>query len=156
MKKCSRCGEHKTEDSFHKNKNSKDGLTSRCKECAKAASRAWNADNREQVAERNAKRYRDNPDPQWNRHYRKSYGITLIQYREILKSRGGVCAVCRNPDPVRERLAVDHDHVCCPGKNACGKCVRGLLCSRCNQGLGHFEDDVDRMMSAIEYIRSHR
>jgi hypothetical protein len=36
---------------------------------------------------------------------------------------------------------VDHDHKCCAGRRSCGKCVRGLLCSRCNTVLGLLEED---------------
>lgn len=32
---------------------------------------------------------------------------------------------------------IDHDHACCPGAVGCERCVRGLLCVRCNTTLGH-------------------
>jgi hypothetical protein len=46
-------------------------------------------------------------------------------------------------------LHVDHDHACCPGPKSCGKCVRFLLCDKCNVGLGSFSDDPLRMAKAI-------
>ena len=36
---------------------------------------------------------------------------------------------------------IDHDHHHCLGKKCCGKCVRGLLCSRCNLVMGHLDAD---------------
>jgi hypothetical protein len=49
-------------------------------------------------------------------------------------------------------FAVDHDHSCCPGRKACGKCIRGLLCANCNQGLGKFKDDPKLLRNAIDYL----
>lgn len=67
------------------------------------------------------------------------YRITIERYEELLSSQDGKCAVCKRiPDAVR-RLAVDHDHGCCPGKKSCGECVRGLLCTGCNLKLGRME-----------------
>jgi len=46
-KRCSRCGRElpRDEEHFHKQRKSKDGLNSRCKECSKERARVWNAQN---------------------------------------------------------------------------------------------------------------
>lgn len=60
-----------------------------------------------------------------------------------------VCGICKNPETCRKdgstrTLSVDHDHL--TGK------VRGLLCHRCNAGLGYFRDNIDYLSAAIEWI----
>jgi hypothetical protein len=73
-----------------------------------------------------------------------TYGITDQQYREMLVEQNGKCAICKKP-PTDRRLAVDHCHT--TGK------VRGLLCMKCNTGLGHFEDNLKFLEEAQEYLR---
>lgn len=78
------------------------------------------------------------------RHVR--YGVTQKWYAE--QAADG-CSICGVTD---RTFHVDHDHGCCPGARSCGKCVRGLLCSQCNQALGLFGDNTDVLSKAIEYL----
>ncbi len=85
----------------------------------------------------------------------KKHGITYERYLEIYNLQDGKCKICNNEeDTLKTRLSIDHDHSCCPGENSCGKCVRGLLCHRCNTGLGNFRDDLDFLKNAIAYLQS--
>lgn len=59
------------------------------------------------------------------------------------------CELCGNTD---RNLVIDHDHSCCPGGNACGKCFRGMLCRPCNVALGMLREDVDLIRRAADYI----
>lgn len=71
----------------------------------------------------------------------------------MLEAQSHACAICERhielpvgAGGVRAHEAVvDHDHAT--------QTVRGLLCSRCNQGLGAFEDQPERMERAISYLR---
>jgi hypothetical protein len=74
------------------------------------------------------------------------YGLTPEQYGAMLAEQGNACAICRSPEwPGKgNRPHVDHDH-------ATGK-VRGILCGRCNFGLGQFQDDPDLLRAAITYL----
>lgn len=81
------------------------------------------------------------------------YGITVADYDAILIAQGGGCAGCGvATSRDGRRLAVDHDHKCCPGSRSCGKCVRGLLCTNCNRGLGRLADDPARLSRLIDYL----
>ena len=84
----------------------------------------------------------------WKATLPKRYGITFEQYELMLAEQNGECAVCGTDNAgssrTSGRLFVDHCHT--SGK------VRGLLCHNCNQGIGHLQDDIDRLRSAIEYL----
>ena len=82
-----------------------------------------------------------------------TYGITEDQYWAIYEVQGGRCYGCRRASGRSKRLAVDHDHACCPELPACGKCVRGLLCAHCNRDvLGHLRDEIAAFYRFIEYL----
>jgi hypothetical protein len=88
----------------------------------------------------------------------RQYGIEWEQYERMLAAQGGVCAICGKPPKGGRtssgRLHVDHDHACCPGMKSCGKCIRGLLCSNCNRGIGCLQDDPAILTAALRYVTS--
>lgn len=65
-------------------------------------------------------------------------------YGHVLKEQRGVCAICKEKCSLNRALAVDHDH-------RYGN-VRGLLCGRCNRGIGSFGDDADLLREAANYL----
>lgn len=87
-----------------------------------------------------------NPEAWLNSYLRRTYGITTEQWRALYESQGGRCAICKTEEPGGKHsvFCVDHDHT--TGE------VRGLLCHRCNVGLGQFEDDPIRLKEAFEYL----
>lgn len=78
------------------------------------------------------------------------YGITKDIYTILMEAQHGSCAICFNT--FTSTAHIDHDHSCCPGRKACGKCVRGLLCRECNTGLGKFKDSMVLLESAVSYV----
>jgi Recombination endonuclease VII len=66
--------------------------------------------------------------------------------------QGAVCAICAQPpDPTyrpHPRLVVDHDHET--------GLARGLLCHRCNAGIGMVADDTERLSALVAYIAAHQ
>lgn len=77
------------------------------------------------------------PHLKWNRLWSK-YRLRQNDWWDMLHSQGNVCAVCKDRPPVE----VDHDHTCCDSKSSCGKCVRGIVCKRCNLVLRYYDDEV--------------
>jgi hypothetical protein len=81
---------------------------------------------------------------------RQRFGIEPTEYRRILDLQDGVCAIC-GATPRTARLAVDHWHGHC--KDGCPECIRGLLCSKCNNELlGSAHDSIEILRRAIEYL----
>lgn len=86
---------------------------------------------------------------------KRKFGITLEQYEQLLAAQGGACSVCGKTEKAnRRRLAVDHDHSCCPGQVTCGKCLRGLLCSSCNLHFGAIGDSLAHIEAMATYLRA--
>ncbi len=88
-----------------------------------------------------------------NRYLKSTYGLTLEEYEVMFLSQDGKCAICKEEQQDGIRLCVDHDHSCCPGNKSCGKCIRKLLCTRCNTTLGKVNEDVAILESMIDYIK---
>ncbi len=73
------------------------------------------------------------------------YGVTPERMAEMLTEQDGRCAICRTDSPGgKGDWHVDH----CHATNR----VRGLLCHRCNLGLGMFRDSAEFLTAAIDYL----
>ena len=80
----------------------------------------------------------------WNKAWKFSrFGITEARFNQMMEDQGHACAMCG--EPLGDACPnIDHDHACCPvpagGRaRSCGKCIRGLLCFRCDTALGYIE-----------------
>jgi hypothetical protein len=86
-------------------------------------------------------------NPNWLKH---KYSLTPEDFKKLLRAQNNCCRICK--DDIRGRSKggylkanIDHDHVT--------KVVRGLLCARCNMGLGHFKDEIRLLAAAIVYLQ---
>jgi len=141
LKICVHCSEEKPFDDFHKNaRNKKDGRQSSCKPCNNDRVRKWQSENPDKF-ESNWKKQAQAPDYHHRRRARK-YGLTVQQLDELLEDAGGVCMICSQP--AHMYLVVDHCHT--------SGVVRGILCEKCNQGLGMFKDNPEYLQNAITYL----
>ena len=135
-----------------------------CKDCFKAATNArnaanpgpnrrrarqWEIDNPERKAALQRRR-RERPEVKLadrEAHLKRKFGLTLADFEQMSAEQGGVCAICGDPPPTGVNLHVDHDP-------RTGR-VRALLCVRCNNGLGQFQEHPDLLEAAAEYVVRH-
>ncbi len=81
-------------------------------------------------------------------YYRRTFGITADAVDRLLQAQGGGCAICGAAPARLASMHVDHDH----GTGV----IRGILCINCNQGIGKFAEDADRLRRAAEYLDGTR
>lgn len=70
------------------------------------------------------------------------YGLTDAEFAIMSEAQAGRCLICQQR---ADRLCIDHDH-----KTGA---VRGLLCHRCNVGIGWMNDDPKILTRAAKYLR---
>jgi hypothetical protein len=81
------------------------------------------------------------PDNRLKANCRK-HGISVEQYQAILVRQQNACGICEQP--FRCTPCIDHCHKT--------RMVRGLLCSKCNLGLGNYNDNPDFLRGAASYL----
>lgn len=75
----------------------------------------------------------------------RKYGITTDDYNRMVENQNNKCKICGTNEPRGiGGWKVDHCHT--TGK------VRGLLCNNCNVGLGYFQDNIEYLEAAIQYL----
>ena len=154
-KQCPRCQVTKPASEYYKAAARKGGLSYECKVCHNIQLDEWRRNNPDKVRavrQRATKKWQAaNRDKMRCAHLRRTYNMTLDDYKHMLADQNGCCAICGSSSPNNGDVtvfAVDHDH-------ATGN-VRGLLCNPCNRGIGYLQDDVDVVAAATDYLRRNR
>jgi hypothetical protein len=112
-----------------------------CRACYKVVQATKYQASREDRLEYARVKHLETRHRRWVEKIQAKYGVTAEAFAAYLIQQSGRCAICVEPMP---RPCVDHDH-------ATGR-VRGLLCPACNLGLGKFQDDLDRLRRAVNYL----
>ena len=141
VKVCNKCHQEKDLQDFCKGKEYKDGRRNVCKRCHTNYMINYYKNNPEKTAEKN--RMNTKFVPSWKRHH-----ITEDVFNSMMKKYGGMCHSCKR----QKATVIDHDHSCCKTNRSCGKCVRGVLCQKCNIALGLLFDDRKNIVSLLQYI----
>jgi len=151
-KTCYQCTREKDRDDFYKYPDGR--LMVPCKDCRREYAKAsWHARDTERVARE--------ADARWERKLRRQFNIDPDDYWRMYDEQQGRCRICsrslqemaegerRGSKFVFMHFAVDHDRRCCSGPTSCGKCVRGLLCTKCNGSLGWYEQFSDEIAAYL-------
>ena len=77
-------------------------------------------------------------------HYRKKYNISTEIYNKMYDNQNGKCDICYKNF---NRLAVDHNHTT--------GLVRGLLCYKCNVGIGLLQDNINILKNSVLYLEKY-
>jgi len=138
-KKCTSCNLKKNVSMFYKNNRRANGLDTRCKECADTYKTNWVTTSGNDIKAAST-----------NSRLLKRYGITSEEYIRLLENQNYSCAICGNtPEKGRAntyKLSVDHCHTT--------GVVRGLLCQKCNTGMGLLGDTKEGLLKALKYLES--
>lgn len=122
------------------------------REYMKAYLKRYNAEHKEQDS---ARKKADRKDPIKKKRYsimaRRSvlkikFGMSELQYLAMFEDQNFKCAICKiyiSPDKAKS-TAIDHDHVT--------GIVRGLLCIKCNSGIGFLGDSLEVVLAAAAYL----
>lgn len=87
----------------------------------------------------NSKRKAQMRKNEFNRKLRK-YNLTHEEFQQMLLDQDHRCKICGQ----QTILVIDHCHTT--------GVVRGMLCRNCNTGLGMFEDCVETLRKAADYV----
>lgn len=121
------------------------------KEELKESKKKWYQDHKEEQKENKKKYYQDHKEERKEydkrRHYKKMYNLTLEEIDQILIKQNHKCALC-GMSLLETKRCTDHSHKT--------NKVRGILCDRCNKGLGFFQyfyDNPEFFKKTIKYIK---
>ena len=82
------------------------------------------------------------------------YNLDSQSYDSLVKRCDGACEICGTPFNTSVLHKGKEAHVCVDHCHDTHQ-VRGLLCDNCNKGLGHFGDNIDYLLNAIQYLNKN-
>lgn len=88
---------------------------------------------------------------QRDKHYKRAYGLNYQEVHKMLMQQGFNCKCCGREidmptDAIDRSEAALVDHCHDTGK------VRGIICGRCNTGIGQLGDNLEGLMKAVRYL----
>lgn len=141
---CTSCRIDKETTEFYSHKWGKSGVASRCKKCRNSESAAYRKLNPEKMAAQARKWRNNNKKRHLNNVLMLKFKISVDAYERMYKEQNGCCAICESLSISGRRMAVDHNH-------STGE-IRGLLCDKCNRGIGFLKDSIHNLQKAVNYL----
>ncbi len=143
MKLCNKCKLLKNHSDFYIRKASGKYL-SHCKSCIKSHYHKY----KDIIKFKNYYRKPGHNTNSRKYNLKSNYNLSLEAYKTISILQNNKCAIClRDQSEFKKNFAVDHNHT--TGE------IRQLLCTRCNIGIGMFEENIYILSNAINYLNKH-
>jgi hypothetical protein len=140
---CTKCKLEQSTDQFYYNSEKANKLTSWCRACCRGY---YHTEHGRATTEkyRKSAQGRENAKAQSRRVVLKRHNITQEFFDSLIEEQDNKCAICGTELQAGYRTHIDHNH-------STGS-VRGLLCSKCNTGLGLFREDKQILLNAVSYL----
>lgn len=133
MKICKTCKVEKNLADFYNTKTV-------CKSCHAVNAKIWRDNNKEKKKLLNT-----------NWWYKTQYGISYDNFLATCLTQSNKCKICNTDLQFKgksNKSAVqDHNHETSE--------LRGILCNACNVGLGHFRDNKEALLNAVDYLKEY-
>jgi len=147
QKKYNNCDEIK-----EKNKNYNKEWRTKNSEILKEKKKQYyidNYDNRKIYSKEYYKKNKKKINEQFRKYKILQYGLSIDEHTALLNNQNMCCAICGiNENELKTSLHIDHDHKTSK--------IRGLLCMKCNRAIGYFNDDINLLKNAIEYLNKNK
>jgi len=145
-KTCFKCGESKPLDRFGKWSNTGgkySGIQGFCKDC-------YNKERREREIKKfgSEQAMIDHKNLMTRKHkLKRTYGLEWEDYISMFEEQDYKCKICScELVTVGNFACVDHCHT--TGR------IRGILCQKCNRGIGQLNDDIELLKLAVQYLEN--
>ena len=76
----------------------------------------------------------------------RKYGMSNECVEKLKQAQQNKCPICERLLTDVKKIHIDHNHTT--------GYVRGILCSKCNNGLGFFNDDIQLFTKVLSYLQS--
>lgn len=127
---CTLCNEGKNLEEFYTDKRTKNGRTSRCKNCLRTS------ENKKRQCPKVKKE-------RCKKEALRRYSISEDLYYKIKKVKN--CQCCSRKISSSE-VCIDHCHI--------SGTIRGVLCSTCNLSIGGLGDTMEGVQKALNYLKT--